>query len=76
MNTSIGQLSRDAGKILDHNYIKKLVVNEVVVWTYDDTLKFDKDNPGKNYAANWCQEAKNQGYIYLVDFAGHGIPQD
>lgn len=71
---SIGQLSRDAGNILNHNHIKKLVVNDVVVWTYDDTLKFDNDNPGKNYAANWCHEARNQGYIYLVDFAGFGTP--
>jgi ATP-dependent DNA helicase RecQ len=46
----------------------------VVVWTYEDTLNFDNDNPGKNYAANWCLRAKIQGYIYLVDFAGFGVP--
>ncbi|HRO06997.1 MAG TPA: UvrD-helicase domain-containing protein [Ferruginibacter sp.] len=73
---AIGQLSKDAGKILNHNHIKKLVVNEVVVWTYDDTLKFDNDNPGQNYAAHWCKEARDQGYIYLVDFAGFGVPTD
>ena len=73
-NISIGQLSRDAGNILNHNHVKKLVVNEVVVWTYEDTQKFDNDNPGKNYAANWCPEARNQGYVYLVDFAGFGVP--
>ena len=53
---------------------KGLIVNEVVVWTYDKTLQFDLENPGVNYAANWCEAARKQGYIYLVDFAGFGIP--
>jgi ATP-dependent DNA helicase RecQ len=73
---AIGQLSKDAGKLLEHSHIKGLIVNEVVVWTYDDTVEFDKKNPNKNYSANWCQEARNQGYIYLVDFAGFGVPAD
>lgn len=74
-NRPIGELSRDAGKLLKHDIIKGLIVNEVVVWTYEDTLKFDSENPGKNYSSNWCDGAKNQGYIYLVDFAGFGVPR-
>ena len=72
----IGELSRDAGKLLSHTQIKGLIVNEVVVWSYEDTVEFDLKNPGKNYASNWCQDARNQGYIYLVDFAGFGVPSD
>lgn len=75
-NVPIGRLSRDAGRLLNHSHIKKFVVNEVVVWTFNDTLKFDNENPGKEFALNWCKEARNQGYFYLVDFAGFGIPVD
>jgi ATP-dependent DNA helicase RecQ len=70
----IGVLSRDAGRLLNHTQINGLIVNEVVVWTYEDTLKFDLENPDRNYAANWCQDAIDKGYIYLVDFAGFGTP--
>jgi ATP-dependent DNA helicase RecQ len=48
-------------------------VNEVVVWTYDDTCKFDSEN-GTNFARDWCPEAMKKGFIYLVDFAGYGVP--
>ena len=72
--TAIGQLSKDAGNLLEHSHVKGLIVNEVVVWSYEDTVEFDKKNPNKNYSANWCQAARNQGYIYLVDFAGFGVP--
>lgn len=47
------------------------VVNEVVVWSYKDTLKFDERN-GTNYNNDWCDEAKQKGFIYIVDFAGFG----
>jgi len=73
-NNVIGVLSRDAGNLLNYNKIEKLIVNEIVVWNYEDTIKFDQENPGRNYAHNWCQDAITQGYIYLVDFAGYGIP--
>lgn len=72
----IGQLSRDAGSILQHSLCKGFVVNEVVVWSFEDTVNFDNENPGKNYSSNWCDGARSQGYIYLVDFAGFGIPEE
>lgn len=95
-DTPIGQLSRDAGQLLNHNHIKGLIVNEVVVWSYDDTIKFDKTKPKdfdnwslarraskpdangyySDYHISWCEGAKKQGYIYLVDFAGFGVPSD
>lgn len=71
----IGELASNADIIKDYQTISGYVVNEVVVWTYDDTCKYDITH-GTNYAKDWCQEAKNQGYIYLVDFAGFGSPNE
>ncbi|PIQ28444.1 MAG: hypothetical protein COW63_14705 [Bacteroidetes bacterium CG18_big_fil_WC_8_21_14_2_50_41_14] len=92
----IGELSRDAGKLITHVQIKRLIVNEVVVWSYEDTLKFDQTKPkdfdnwtdwrkaGKpdangfysDFHISWSPAAQEQGYIYLVDFAGFGVPVD
>lgn len=69
----IGELAGKANIVGDHQTISGFVVNEVVVWSYEDTCKFDLEN-GTNFARDWCQEAINQGYIYLVDFAGFGMP--
>jgi ATP-dependent DNA helicase RecQ len=71
----IGELAGNANIIREHKTVSGFVVNEVVVWTYEDTCKFDTEN-NTNFARDWCQEAKNQGYIYLVDFAGFGVPGD
>ncbi|UPK70964.1 UvrD-helicase domain-containing protein [Chitinophaga filiformis] len=72
-NTSrpIGELASNANFVNDHQTISGFVVNEVVVWSFDDTCKFDAEN-GTNYSRDWCPEARRQGYIYLVDFAGFG----
>ncbi|WP_138994892.1 UvrD-helicase domain-containing protein [Larkinella sp. C7] len=71
----IGELAGNANIVRDHQTVSGFVVNEVVVWSYEDTCKFDSDND-TNFARDWCQEARNQGYIYLVDFAGFGVPVD
>ena len=71
--TPIGELAGNANIVRDHQTVSGFVVNEVVVWSYEDTCRSDLEN-GTNYANNWCPEARNQGYIYLVDFAGFGIP--
>jgi ATP-dependent DNA helicase RecQ len=71
----IGELASNANIVRDHQTVSGFVVNEVVVWTYEDTCKFDSEN-GTNFAMDWCQEARNLGYIYLVDFAGFGVPSD
>ncbi len=69
----IGELAGNANIIRAHQTVSGFVVNEVVVWSYEDTCKFDAEND-TNFARDWCQEARNQGYIYLVDFAGFGTP--
>jgi ATP-dependent DNA helicase RecQ len=71
----IGELASNANIVRDHQAVSGFVVNEIVVWTYEDTCKFDSEND-TNFAKDWCQEARNQGYIYLVDFAGFGVPAD
>jgi len=83
-------------KIPPVDTLKGFVVNEVVVWSYEDTIAYDKKKPenfdnwpkdrkvGKpdsdgfysDFHKSWCKEARNQGYIYLVDFAGFGVPAD
>ncbi|MCA0234352.1 MAG: ATP-dependent helicase [Bacteroidetes bacterium] len=82
---AIGQLSIPSGRPNDVKYkkqlalrkhgLKRFVVNEIVQFSYEETLKSDEKN-GTTYANDWSQEARNQGYIYLVDFAGFGIPSD
>lgn len=61
-------------------------VSDVFYWSYQDTLDADKrkekeffKNPAKfNYkkpepfAPKWCDKARNQGYIFIVDIAGYG----
>ena len=81
-NTVVGQLSKPQGLPYEEKYKKQLalrknglnkfVINEIVEFSYDETLKSDEKN-GTNFAKDWCQEAKSQGYVYLVDFAGFGF---
>lgn len=74
-NKVIGELSGNINIINGHSKITGFVVNEVVVWSYEDTCKYDNENQ-TNFRRDWCQEAKDRGYIYLVDFAGYGVPSE
>ena len=61
-------------------------VSDVFYWTYQDTVNSDKrrmseylSNPGKFhykqpvlYASKWCSDAREQGYIFIVNIAGYG----
>ncbi len=61
-------------------------VSDVFYWTYKDTLDADKRRqkdyeayPWKYkykapepYASNWCDAAKQQGYIFIVSISGYG----
>ncbi len=68
----VGSVSARAVPNLEHiETASDFVVNEVVVWTYNDTVKFDEKNE-TNWRTGWCEEAKQKGYVYLVDFAGYG----
>ena len=50
-------------------------VSDILVWTYEDTLTYDQthaDDPHPpHFAEMWTEEARSQGYVYVVDFAGY-----
>jgi RecQ family ATP-dependent DNA helicase len=71
--TPIGELANDANIMNGNETVSGFVVNEVVVWTFEETCKYDIEN-NTAFARDWCQDAINKGYIYLVDFAGFGTP--
>ena len=59
--------------------IEGLFVNEIYVWTYEDTIQYDQKNnldSEHGFARFWSEEAKKQGFIYIVDFAGYGKPSN
>lgn len=61
-------------------------VSDVFYWSYQDTLDADKrkekeflKNPAKfnfkkpePFATKWCEDARKQGYVFIVDIAGYG----
>jgi len=72
MGNNIGSISSTSAKDLSKfNRVPGFVVNEVVVWTYEDSQNSDRRN-GTFYSNKWCSEAIKQGYVYVVDFAGYG----
>lgn len=74
--TPVGQLSSKSNiaRRMRKEGIEKLegfFVSDIFWWSYKDTLAVDERN-GTNYAAKWCEQAKQQGYIYIVHIAGYG----
>lgn len=53
------------------NNLKNFFVSNVFVWTYEDTLNSDAAN-NSNFANRWSEEAKQKGFIYVVQIAGFG----
>jgi ATP-dependent DNA helicase RecQ len=84
-NQKVGSLSQPQGNpneekfrnqvALRTNGLTGFVINEIVQFSYHETIISDNKN-GTKYAVEWCKEARNQGYIYLVDFAGFGVISD
>lgn len=59
------------------NLLKGFFVSDVFYWTYADSLAADRraqlsNGYNPNFASQWCEEAKKQGYIFIVDIAGYG----
>lgn len=74
----VGKLSgaSDIARQANANGIRTLrgfFVSDVSVWTLDDTIKSDQAN-GTKFADGWCPEARERGYIYIVQIAGFGTP--
>ena len=80
--TIVGQLSRHsniAQRMETDNLdnLKGFFVSDVFYWTYEDTVAADeraqRDNGyNPDYVSGWGEEAKRQGYIFIVDVAGYG----
>ena len=51
--------------------LRNFFVSNVFVWTHEDTLNSDITN-NSSFADNWCEAAKQKGYIYVVQIAGFG----
>lgn len=78
----VGQLSSKSTIAMrmdaeDIGNLNGFYVSEVFYWTYEDTIAADKRAEEKtrknpNFASKWCDEAKNQGFIFIVDIAGYG----
>lgn len=81
-SSSVAKAMDDGGlRVLNGFYI-----SDVYYWTFDDTVKSDErrmaeylKNPAKYryrvpkmYAPEWCEEARNQKFIFIVSIAGYG----
>ena len=78
----VGQLSKSSSIALrmDDERINRLqgfFVSDVFYWTYEDSLLADQRNLRVNgystdYASKWCEDAKKQGFIFIVSISGYG----
>ena len=72
----IGRLSSRSsiqqwGKENGASQLKGFFISDVFVWTYQDSLDYDTKN-NTTFTDRWCPEAKQQGYVVLVQIAGFG----
>ena len=70
--------------------LSEFYISSIFVWTYEDTIASDEryqkeyqDNPSKynykspkQFALDWSEKAKTQGYIHIVQIAGFGKPSN
>jgi hypothetical protein len=52
-----------------------MFVSDILVWTYEDSMRYDREHGTDFSQKQWCPMAKKQGYVYVVDFAGHAKAQ-
>lgn len=71
---------------MDKSQLQGFFVSDVFYWTYEDTLAADerrrKDydlnpwkyghTPPEPFAKRWCDEAKKQGFVFIVSISGYG----
>ena len=66
----IGQLSKNIPiKLNELNEIQGFIVSSIYVHTYENTINSET---GSKFADKWTDQAKERGYIYLIDFSGYG----
>jgi ATP-dependent DNA helicase RecQ len=80
-NKKVSKLSNNiTNNLPDIDKISDLLVSSIYVHTYEETERsdaewIDKGRPFERqrpYSAQWNEESKNRGYIYLIDFSGYG----
>ena len=67
--STIKYRAEETGKV----FLKDFFVSNVFVWTYEDTLAYDKLH-NTDFASKWSPAAKQQGHINVVQIAGFGTP--
>ena len=54
-------------------------ISNICYWSYEDTLRTDERNEESgtpsNFAGNWCEKAKRQGFVFIAGIAGYGQQQ-
>ena len=89
-NNIVGRLSDSSliKRKMKDNHVKVLegfFISEICTWEYADSVRVDEKNrqdvqngvlgsKTTNYAGEWSEAAKNQGYVYIVNIAGFGTP--
>ena len=73
---TIGQLSSKSNiaRLCSRDKVSSLrgfFVCDVFIWSYQETVDTDMKN-GTHFAQLWCEQAKQQGYITIVQIAGFG----
>lgn len=70
--TKIARLSSSMVHKIGHlPRMNGFIVSSVYVSTYEETIWSDENN-GTNYSSKWTQDARERGYVYLIDFSGYG----
>ena len=75
----IGRLSGNSDIVRNAraNQIKKLRgfhVSDICIWSYEDSKKYDEAHGTDFTSRYWCPHAIQQGYIYIVQISGFGLP--
>jgi ATP-dependent DNA helicase RecQ len=79
-NVIIGRLSSKSKlvELMQKNFVYHLTglfISSIFAYTYKDTLEYDSNN-NANFSKNWCDNAKEQGYVYVVQIAGYGVERN
>lgn len=76
---AVGRLS-DGCDIVRHarangvRTLKGFFVSDICIWTYEDAKKADIAK-GTDFTKDWCKDARDRGYVYIVEIAGYGTPE-
>lgn len=74
---TIGQLSSTLTyglNKLEKNRFGGLYVNDVLAWTFEETLRAEQNSTRiilRYFSDSWAEEAKERGFVYLPSFAGY-----